>query len=127
MKAAIISLGSKSSYMLGDALETYFDSVDMIQLKDIEVGMGKGGAILYKGEKLPQYDCVYVKGSFRYAHLLRSIASLLEGKVPYMPLAASSFTVAHNKLLTHLALEQKGIPMPKTYVSSTVEAAKELL
>ena len=127
MKAAIISLGSKSSAMVADALKTYFDTVDMIQLKEIEVAMGKDGGILYNGEQLGNYDCLYIKGSFRYAHLLRSIASLSEGKVPYMPLAANSFTVAHNKLLTHLALEQKGIPMPKTYVSSTVEASKELL
>ena len=113
MKAAIISLGSKSSAMVADALKTYFDTVDMIQLKEIEVAMGKDGGILYNGEQLGNYDCLYIKGSFRYAHLLRSIASLSEGKVPYMPLAANSFTVAHNKLLTHLALEQKGIPMPK--------------
>jgi ribosomal protein S6--L-glutamate ligase len=127
MKAAIISLGSKSSVMLAESLKKYFDTVDLVQLKEIEVAMGKDGGILYNGEKLGHYDCLYIKGSFRYAHLLRSIASLSEGKVPYMPLAANSFTVAHNKLLTHLALEQKGIPMPKTYVSSTVDAAKELL
>ena len=127
MRAAIISLGSKSSEMLAEALKTYFDTVDMIQLKEIEVALGKEGGILYNGEKLANYDCLYIKGSFRYAHLLRSIASLSEGKVPYMPLTANSFTVAHNKLLTHLALEQKGIPMPKTYVSSTVNAAKDLL
>jgi len=127
MKAAIISLGSKSSQWVADAMTSYFDEIDMIQLKEIEVRMGKGGGILYQGELLNDYDCIYVKGSFRYANLLASIANLLEGKVPYMPIAGSAFTVVHNKLLTHLVLQQHNIPMPKTYVSSTTEAAKDLL
>jgi ribosomal protein S6--L-glutamate ligase len=113
--------------MTAEAMKKYFDQVDMIQLRDIEVSLGKEAEILYAGEPLGDYDCVYVKGSFRYANLLCSIASMLEGKVPYMPFPASAFTVVHNKLLTHLILEQHHIPMPKTYISSTVETAKELL
>jgi len=127
MKGAVISLGSKSSKMVAEAMEKYFDQVNMIQLKEIEVNLGKDRGVFYKGEKLEKYDCIYVKGSFRYANLLTSIAALLEGKVPYMPIPANSFTVVHNKLLTHLALQQHNIPMPKTYVSSTVDAAKKLL
>ncbi len=127
MKAAIISLGSISSEMVAKALEKYFDQVDMIQLREVEVNLGKEGGILYHGNALEKYDCIYLKGSFRYANLLRSISTLLEGKVPYMPLATSSFTIVHNKLLTHLALQQYGIPMPRTYVSPTVEASKLLL
>ena len=77
MKAAIISLGSKSSQMVADAMKRYFKSVDMIQLKEIEVSMGKDGGILYQGNPMKDYDCIYVKGSFRYANLLASIANLL--------------------------------------------------
>lgn len=127
MKAAIISLGSKSSLMIAEAMKKHFRKVDKIQLKNIEVRMGKEGGIFYEGKELGNYDCVYIKGSFRYANLLSSIATLLEGKVPYMPLPGNSFTIIHNKLLTHLTLQQNNIPMPKTYVSSTVEAAKDLL
>ncbi|PIN76653.1 hypothetical protein COV17_01685 [Candidatus Woesearchaeota archaeon CG10_big_fil_rev_8_21_14_0_10_36_11] len=127
MKAALISLGSTSSIMVAEAMKKYFDQVDMIKLKEIEVGLGKEGCILYQSQPLEQYDCVYLKGSFRYAHLLRSIAAMLEGKVPYMPLPASAFTTVHNKLLTHLVLQQHNIPMPKTYISSTIDAAKNLL
>lgn len=127
MKAALISLGSKSSLMTLDAMRKYFDQVDMIQLRNIEVNLGKEGGLLYEGRKLENYDCVFLKGSFRYAFLLRSIAVLLEGKIPYMPLPAHAFTVAHNKLLTHLVLQQHNIPMPKTYISPTSDAAKQLL
>ena len=127
INGAIISLGSKSSVMVAEAMKKYFDEVDLVQLKDIEVSLGKEGGVFYEGELLKKYDCIYLKGSFRYAHLLRSVASMLEDKVPYMPLASSAFTIVHNKLLTHLTLQQHNIAMPKTYISSTVEAAKDVL
>ena len=128
MKAALISLGSVSSQMQAEAMEKYFDQVDMIQLRNIKVHLGKdGGIYCSEGKRLDEYHCVFLKGSFRYAYLLRSIAALLEGKVPYMPLPANSFTTIHNKLLTHLILEQHSIPMPRTYISPTTDAAKELL
>ena len=118
MKAAIISLGSKSSLMVAEAMEKYFDRVDLLQLRSIEVKLGKNGGLFYEGQPFPQYDCVYVKGSFRYANLLRSIAALLENKVGYMPLPATTFTTVHNKLLTHLVLQQHDIPMPQTYLTN---------
>ena len=127
MKAAIISMGSKSSIITAEAMRKYFDQVDCINLGEIEVSLGKEQGVFYQGKPLNNYDCVYLKGSFRYAYLLRSIASLLEGKVKYMPLPAQCFTTVHNKLLTHLTLEQHNIPMPKTYVSPTVNTSKELL
>src|SRR3990167_5740320 len=127
MKAALISLGSKSSLLTGEAMKKYFDQVDILELKKVEIRLGKESGIFYEGKALENYDCVYVKGSFRYANLLCSIASMLEGKVSYMPLLASTFTTVHNKLLTHLVLQQHNIPMPRTYLSSTTEAAKELL
>lgn len=108
-------------------MKKYFEQVDMLDLHKIEVRLGKENGIFYQGKPLDNYDCVYVKGSFRYANLLCSIASLLEGKVTYMPLPANTFITVHNKLLTHLTLQQHNIPMPRTYLSSTIEAAKELL
>lgn len=127
MKAALISLGSKSSVMTYEAMQKYFESVDMILLKKVEVCLGKDAAILYEGKELTNYDCVYVKGSYRYANLLCSLASMLEGKVAYMPFFANAFTTVHNKLLTHLVLQQRKIPMPRTYITSTIAAAKDLL
>src|SRR3990167_3674544 len=127
MKAALISLGSKSSLLTGEAMKKYFDQVDILELKKVEIRLGKESGIFYEGKALENYDCVYVKGSFRYANLLCSIASMLEGKVSYMPLPTGTFTTVHNKLLTHLVLQQHNIPMPRTYLSSTIETAKELL
>lgn len=128
MKAALISLRSKSSEMTVEAMRNYFDEVDDLDIRNIEVNLGvKKLELLYSGEQLKDYDCVYAKGSFRYAPLLASTTSMLESKGVYLPIKSSSFTISHDKLLTHIELQRNNIPMPKTYLSSTPEAAKELL
>jgi len=127
VKAAIISQNSKSSQWTATAMKKYFEEVDELNLKDIEINFsGKKSEVLYKGEELKKYDCIFAKGSFRYAPLLRSVASLLKGKT-YFPIEESAFTIAHDKLLTQLKLQQHNIPMPRTYLSATTEAAKKIL
>lgn len=127
MKAAIISQQSLSSQWTCDAMKKYFDKVDDINLKDIEINLGvKGREILVNGESLGKYDCIYAKGSFRFTHLLESLTYILE-RHAYMPLSSTAFSVGHDKLLTHIKLQEHGVPMPITYLTSTPQAAKELL
>ncbi len=127
MKAAIISLGSVSSKWTFEAMKRYFEQVDDIDLRNVEVDLGaKSPLVLYEGKPLPKYDCIYLKGSFRYLQILGSIAAVLENKI-FMPITPHAFTVGHDKLLTHLALQQHKIPMPETYISANPAAAKQLL
>ncbi len=127
MKAALISLGSLSSTWTADALRKYFDEVDEINLKEIEISFtGKNQLILYREKPLKKYDAIYAKGSFRYANLLSALTSMLS-KECYMPLTASSFTKAHDKLLTQLRLNAENIPMPETFLTTTIDAAKKIL
>src|SRR3989338_8386209 len=128
MKAALISLGSRSSQMTLEAMKPHFEQVDAISLKQIEVSLGDKGKrrVLYEGNPLPEYDCIYAKGSFRYAQLLRSITEILR-EASFMPIAPEAFTVGHDKILTHLALQQYNIPMPATYLISSAKAGKKLL
>lgn len=127
MKAAVISLGSKSSKMLIKAMKKYLDAVDDINLKEIEVNLGeKGMEVLYKGKDIKDYECIYVKGSFKYVTILRTLTLALSKKA-YMPIKAGAFTTGHDKLLTYLKLQHNNIPMPTTYLSSSPVAAKELL
>jgi ribosomal protein S6--L-glutamate ligase len=127
LKAAVISLGSKSSKWVVKALKRYIRTVDDLNIKDIEVTLSpKGMEILYKGKPLEKYDCIYAKGSFRYAPLLRAITTVAS-KESYLPISPAAFTIAHDKMITQLMLQQKGIPTPKTYLSSTPEAAKKVL
>jgi len=127
MKAAIISLGSESSKMAIKAMKKYFKVVDDLDIRKIEINMGeKENPVLYDGEPVGKYDCIYAKGSFRYNPLLRSLTAFLHKKA-YMPLVPTAFTLGHDKLLTQLKLEQEDIPMPKTYLSSSTAAAKKIL
>ena len=127
IKAAIISQRSVSSQWTYEAMKKYFDEVEDIDIKDLEINIsGNNAEALYNGKPLRKYDCVFIKGSFRYAQLQRSLATLLEGKC-YLPTKPNAYTIAHDKLLTQLMLQQHNIPMPKTYISSTISAARELL
>ncbi len=127
MKAAIISQGSVSSKLTKEAMERYFDEVTAIDVKELEINIsGDDADILYKGEALGKYDCIYAKGSYRFSQALRSLSTILKG-YSYMPVEPEAFTVAHDKLLTQLLLQTQGIPMPKTYISTTVDAARKIL
>lgn len=127
MKAALISLGSVSSQWTYEAMNNYFESVDNIDLRHIEVHTAKDALkVLHNKEPIQEYDCIYAKGSFRYPLLLRSITQTLHKKC-YMPVSPIAFTQGHDKWLTHLALQEHKIPMPSTYLSPTVDHAKIIL
>lgn len=127
MRAAVVSLGSTSSQWTVEAMRKYFDEVDSINIKYVEISFsGKKAKILYKGLPLPHYDCILAKGSFRYANILETL-TLLRSEEAYLPIDHSAFTIAHNKLLTQLELQKNNLPMPKTYMASTVVAARSIL
>jgi len=127
LRAALISLGSTSSDWTGEAMKKYFSEVDELDIRKIDIKIsGKDDEILYDGKVLGKYDCVYAKGSFRYAQLLKTLTTVLNKKC-YMPISADAFTIAHDKLLTHLELQKQGIPMPRTYITATINAAKKIL
>ena len=126
MKAAIVSIGSISSKMIEEELKKKFDVVDHLKISEIEAGVGEKGEIFYKGEPLKQYDAIYCRGSYKYAGLLRALTTLVYKKC-YTPLLPSTFTIAHDKLLTHLKLQDNDIPQPKTFVAVNAEAGKKIL
>jgi len=129
MKAALISGKSKSSQWTLDAMRNYFDEVDHLDVKFLDINFsGKKAEVLYEGKPVPHYDCLLIKGSFRYAQLLRALADLFStNEAVFLPIAPSAYTIAHDKLLTQLVLQQRNLPMPRTYLSATIQAAKDVL
>lgn len=128
MKLAILSLTSISSQMVAEKAKSFFKEVDMLDIRKVEVHLGdkKGPQVIYDGKPLEEYDCIYCKGSYKYALLGRGITAALKDKC-YMPLSPESFTVGHDKFLTLVNLQKEGIPMPKTYLAGTVKEAKKLI
>jgi ribosomal protein S6--L-glutamate ligase len=126
MKAALISQRSVSSQWIIDALRKYFDVVDDLSIREIEVNTTGKLDVLYNGTPLADYDCVYIKGSYNFRPIMRAIATALYGKV-YTPIKPSGFSTASDKILTQLELQKNKIAMPKTYLASTADAAKRIL
>tara|TARA_Y100000310_G_scaffold331714_1_gene405789 strand:- start:1743 stop:2816 length:1074 start_codon:yes stop_codon:yes gene_type:complete len=128
MKLAIISLGGTSSELIAKEAKELFSEVDLIDIRKIEIhASSKELKVLYERKPLKEYDCIYVRGSFNYALLQRSLTFALSGKNTYLPLETDCFTVAHDKFLTSLALQKKGVKFPTTYLAATMKAAKKLL
>lgn len=128
MKAAIISLGGPSSGLVGEAMRKYFDEVDMLDIRQIEVNLGsKEMEVLYQGKKIEQYDCVYTRGSYKYVSILRSLATALRSRGVFMPIVPEAITLGHDKFLTQLVLQENKIAMPSVYMAPTGPAAKQLL
>jgi len=126
MKAAVISLGSVSSQWIAEAFEKYFDTVEHIDISELEVPLGGQAKVLYKGQPLEQYDCIYARGSYKYASLLGAATAAMQ-KTTYMPIRPEGFTIGHNKVLTHLRLQEHDIPQPTTYLAATADAGKKIL
>ena len=128
MKLAIVSLGGTSSELIAKEAKEYFEDVDLVDLRRIEIhAESKELKVLYQKKPFGKYDCVYIRGSFNYALVQRSLTQALSGKDTYLPIQEDAFTVAHDKFLTTLALQKKGVKVPTTYLAATMKAAKKLL
>lgn len=127
MRLGIISLGGPSSVALAESSKEYFDRVDTLDIRDFDVRLTDGGSsIVYQGKNLEDYDCLVLRGSFRYALLQRAITRAYHDKV-YMPAEPRAFTLAHDKFLTLVELQKQGIAIPKTHYAATTNLAKEIL
>ena len=127
MKLAIISLKSESSRLIENEAKNFFKQVDSLDIKDIEINIdSKNTEVLYKSKPLEDYDCIYCRGSHKYATLLRSLTHALN-KESYMPLSPESFTIGHDKFLTLICLQKNNINVPRTYLAAKTSAAKKLV
>ncbi len=127
MKLCIVSLGGHSSKLIAEEAMKFFSSVEEFKINEIEVRTGEDGfRVLHRGLKIPDFDCVYLRGSHKYAILQRAITEALQGKC-YMPSKPESFSLGHDKLLTILELQKHGVNIPKTYLASNIKVAKKLL
>lgn len=128
MRCAFFSLGSVSSKWTYEELKKYFVEVEFYNIKEIEILLdGKNSKILAGGKQIDKnFDCVYIKGSYRYATALRALSEAFYGRA-YQPIHPQSFDVGHDKILTHLVLDKADIPMPKTFLFSNYTSVKSFL
>ena len=127
LKFGLISLGSKSSQMLIDEAKNIFEVADMIDLRNIKIRIDKKTEVLYDGKILKDYDCLYIKGSYKYASLLYGLSEIYKDKC-FIPIDSQAHIIAHNKFLNHLHFSsEKMLKMPATYFAANVSETKEFL
>ena len=127
LKFGLISLGSVSSNMILKEAQTYFQTVDLIDIRKIEIKMDTKVTVLYDGEPLKKYDCLLMRGSFKYSTLLYALSQMFQNEC-FVPLEANSHFIAHNKFMTHLYLSKdKNLKMPSTYFAAKISETKAFL
>lgn len=126
MKIAIISLNGESSKIIAEECKKYFSTVDALNLKDFEVQVNGKVKVVNCQKDLDKYDCIYIRGSYKYALLQRSITRALNQET-YFPIKQNSFTLGHDKFLTLLELQKNDIPIPRTHFAATTKIAKKIL
>ncbi len=127
LKFGLISLGSKSSNMILEEAKNIFDEADLIDIRKIEIKIDKKTTVLYNGEPLKQYDCLLMRGSYKYATLLYGLTEIYKNKC-FIPIDATAHVLAHNKFMTHLNFSSdKNLKMPGTYYAAKITETKEFL
>jgi RimK family alpha-L-glutamate ligase len=127
MKLCVISLGGESSKNIATESKKFFGEVVEVNLKHIELCLDDKNLKIKDGIKdFEDFDCIYIRGSYKYALLQRSLTRALYKKV-YMPIKPNAFTIGHNKLLCSLELQQKGVSIPTSHFVANSKQAKSLL
>ncbi len=127
MNLAVISLGGKSSTRIAEEAKKYFKHSEVLDIRKLEIDADiKGLEILYMGKPLEHFDCVYIRGSYKYVLLQRALARSLMHE-SYTPISPEGFFLGHNKFLTMLELQRNGVRIPKTYFAATTQTAKSII
>lgn len=113
--------------MILDAAAKVFDEADLIDIRKLEIHIDKKPEVLYDGEPLKDYDCMLMRGSFRYAALLYGLSEIYKDKC-FVPLDPNAHILAHDKFLTHLYFSNESIlKMPATYFAAKISETKAFL
>jgi len=114
--------------MVLDEAKNYFDEADMIDIRKIEIKLDKDDTkVLYDGQPLKEYDCIYMKGSYRYSTLLYGLTEIFKDKC-YLPIDSNAHIIAHNKFINQLIfVKNKNLKMPGTYYAAKVTESKVFL
>jgi ribosomal protein S6--L-glutamate ligase len=127
-KFGLISLGSVSSNMILEEAKKIFDEADLIDIRKIEIRMDSGKtSVLYDGNILTDYDCLLMRGSYKYSTLLYGLSEIYKDKC-FVPIDSNAHLLAHNKFMTHLYLSKsKNLKMPNTYFAAKITETKSFL
>ena len=126
LKIGIISLGGKSAKAIAESCKNYFEIVDLLNIKKFEIQVNGKTCVFYDKKELKGYDCLYIRGSYKYALIARTITRTLNQGV-YIPVSPNAYTIGHDKFLTLLELQKNNIAIPRTHYAPGTAIAKKIL
>jgi ribosomal protein S6--L-glutamate ligase len=116
-----------STQMLMDEAKNVFSTVNYIPVNEIQLSLKKTPEITYDGKDITKCDYCLPRIDSKRAphgyHVIRFM-DMLNIKKPYN---AESVLIAHNKFMSLEVLNKAGVPIPATYMVSSLAAAKKLL
>lgn len=130
MKIALLGPGEKAAgyttKRLHEEAKKQF-TVTLIPLIQVKLKIDKKLEVLYEKKSLTMYDYFLPRIDSKRAAMGYPVVSFLETLGMRIPYPADTVLVAHNKFLTLQRLLSKGVPVPRTWLTGSKQAAKNIL
>ncbi len=131
MSKSLLVIGARkmgiSTKKIIEESKKLFDKVSFVPVNDIILKLNGESGIFYKDEDLSVYDyCLPRIDAIRATHGYHVVKfmDMIGMRKPY---PAETLIIAHHKFLSLDVLRHAGVPVPETYLVSSVGAAKHVL
>ena len=105
-----------------------FDRVDYFPIPRIIIRISNKEKILSYGNKnLLEYEAILPRIPRSYKTYGFTLLTILKSEEKYLPIDPFSVILSHNKFLTLVCLAEKGLPVPKTFLSLKRNTLEETL
>jgi ribosomal protein S6--L-glutamate ligase len=131
MKLAILGPGKGSiGYTTNRLLEEgrkVFKRVDLIPIIEAVLKVEKDIDVLYENKSLNDYDYILPRIDSKRAVIGYPVVRFLDSMNVKKPYVSETVLIAHNKFLTLQNLVERGVPVPKTYLTASRKSARKVV
>ncbi|MCD6092730.1 MAG: RimK family alpha-L-glutamate ligase [Candidatus Aenigmarchaeota archaeon] len=132
IKKSLLIIGAKNAGITTKTIikeaEKVFYKVKYVPLNDIVLKINeKSSEMFYKKENLSNYDYCLPRIDAARAQHGYHVIKFMDIKGMKKPYSAETVLIAHNKFMSLDVLKRAGVPVPETYLVSSIESAKLLL
>jgi ribosomal protein S6--L-glutamate ligase len=120
---------SHTTRRLIDEAKKEFNHVDYVPILDVQLHLDSKKKIgaFYENKSLTDYDYVLPRIDSKRAAAGYHVFRILDDLDVRKPYPAETILIAHNKFITLEQMVKHGVPIPKTYMTASREAAKNML
>jgi len=118
---------SPSTQKILDEARQVFDIVDYIPVNHILIDIGKSQDLKFDNMTIQKYDYCLPRIDSKRAQHGYHVMRFLDNISMKKPYSAETILVAHNKFMTIETLKKANVPIPRTYLVSSLKTAKQIL